>query len=174
MDFVSDYVLVDIETTGLDNMNDEIIEIGALLVKNDEVVDTFSMLIKPSCLLDDNIINLTHITNEMLDSASDVREVLFKFDSFIGNNILIAHNARFDIGFLRVNFERHLNKKLSNNYIDTLFLARKYVKGLVNYKLGTLSEHFDVDYSGAHRGLVDCMITKQVYDEIKKIALCNV
>lgn len=173
MEFVSDYVIVDIETTGLSPVNNEIIEIGALKVVSNEIVDNFTFLIKPSIALDENIINLTGITNEMLVDASDVYSVLSQFEAFIGDNVLMAHNAKFDISFLNNYYMKYLNKPLSNKYIDTLFLARKYLK-LDSYKLGNLANHFNISYIGAHRGLRDCEITKQVYDNLLKIVHINV
>ena len=90
MEFVSDYVLVDIETTGLSPYCSEIIEIGALKVRDNKVIDTFSTLIKPDNIINENITNLTGITNEMVEYASNILEVLKLFESFIGDNILIV------------------------------------------------------------------------------------
>lgn len=174
MEFISDYVLVDIETTGLSPMDNEIIEIGALLVKNNEIVDTFSTLIKPSCIIEENITNLTGITNEMVEYAPNIYDVLLSFKKFIGDNVLIAHNARFDISFLNNNFINHLNTPLENKYIDTLYLARKYLPKLNSHRLKVLAEYFDIDYRGAHRGLKDCEITKMVYDNLANIVHINV
>lgn len=171
--FVDNYVLFDLETTGLNCKENEIIEIGAIKVVDGVVVDTFNTLIKPSVIIDEVITNITGITNSMVESSPNIGDVLVKFKDFIGNNVLIAHNANFDIGFLRKNF-LSLSIDFSNNYLDTLFLARKYVLNLKNYKLGTLAEYFNIDYSGAHRGLRDCMITKDVYDNLKSYVYNNV
>lgn len=174
MEFVSDYVLVDIETTGLSPVNDEIIEIGALKVRNNVIVDTFSTLIKPSCIIPYYITNITGITNEMVEYSPDIKEVLLKFNDFVGDYTLIAHNARFDISFLRNNFLKHLDIGLNNNYIDTLVLSRRYLPNLNSHKLQTLADYFNISYNGAHRGLRDCEITKMVYDNLYNIVHINV
>lgn len=174
MEFVNDYVLVDIETTGLSPVNNEIIEIGALRVRNNIIVDTFSYLIKPSSIIPYYITNITGITNDMVEFAPSISEVLIKFNEFLGNDVLIAHNARFDISFLRNNFLKYLNINLNNNYIDTLVLSRKYLPNLDSHKLSVLADYFNISYNGAHRGLRDCEITKMVYDNISNIVHINV
>lgn len=174
MEFVPDYVLVDIETTGLSPYYSEIIEIGALKVRDNKVIDTFSTLIKPDNIINENITNLTGITNEMVEYAPNILEVLKLFESFIGDNILIAHNAKFDIAFLNNNFVKHLGYPLINRYIDTLYLSRKYLPNLKSHKLQTLADYFNINYNGAHRGLRDCEITKMVYDELTNIVHISV
>lgn len=174
MEFVSDYVLVDIETTGLSPYDSEIIEIGALKVKNNKIIDTFSTLVKPDNIINENITNLTGITNGMVEYAPNIVDVLNLFERFIENNIIIAHNAKFDISFLNNNFVKHLGYPLENRYIDTLYLSRKYLPNLKNHKLQTLADYFNISYNGAHRGLRDCEITKMVYDNLTDIVNISV
>ena len=98
--FVKDYVVFDIETTGLDSVHNEIIEIGAIKVVENEIVDTFQSFIKPKYRISSFITNLTGISNDMVKDALDVREVLMLFKEFVGDDILIGHNVNFDINFV--------------------------------------------------------------------------
>lgn len=166
---VDDYVLVDIETTGLSPQKDDIIEIGAIKVKNNEIVDTYSSLINIGRNVPSHITKLTGITTEMITSEGKAPcDVLKEFIDFAGENIIVGHNVNFDINFIYDKCEKHLEHHLSNNFIDTMKIAKRLVL-TPNYKLGTLAEYFDVDYNGAHRGLKDVEITYEVYNKLKNI-----
>ncbi len=173
--FEKDFVIVDLETTGLSPVKNEIIEIGAIKVENGQVVDTMDIFVKPKKPVSYFITNLTGITNEMLEDGYDIEEGMKKFIEFSGDSTLIAHNARFDISFLKNNMNNCFNKDLENKYLDTVKISKEIVKDLPNYKLGTLAEYFNVDYKGAHRALKDCEITLDIYNNLKEIHLkCNV
>ena len=167
--FVDDYVLVDIETTGLSPITDEIIEIGAIKVKQNKIVDKYNELIKVNREISPFITNLTGITNEMLQTGKNPITVYKEFIDFIGENVIIGHNVNFDLGFLTDKCKKYINYNLTNDYVDTMYLARKLVKDTMNYKLGTLAEYFNVSYEGAHRGLKDVEITYEVYNCLRKI-----
>lgn len=167
--FVDDYVLVDIETTGLSPVVDEIIEIGAIKVKNNEIVDKYNELIKVNRSLSPFITNLTGITNEMLRTGKMPSEVFKEFVDFVGEDVIIGHNVNFDLGFLTNKCKKYIDYNLTNDYVDTMYLARRLVKDTVNYKLGTLAEYFNVSYEGAHRGLKDVEITYEVYNCLRRI-----
>lgn len=167
--FVDDYVLVDIETTGLSPVEDEIIEIGAIKVKDNKMVDTYDQLIKIDRILPEFITNLTGITDEMLQTGKMPDIVLNEFIDFVGTNVIIGHNVNFDLGFLINKCKKYLNYNLSNDYIDTLYMARRLVPNSVNYKLGTLAKLFNISYAGAHRGLKDVEITYEVYNNLRKL-----
>ena len=169
MKFVDDYVLVDIETTGLSPINDEIIEIGAIKVKNNLIVDSFNQLIKINRSLSPFITNLTGITDEMLKTGKTPTQVYLDFVQFIEEDIIIGHNINFDLGFLSNKCKKYINHDLTNDYIDTLYMARKLVPNSVNYKLGTLAKLFNISYEGAHRGLKDVEITYEVYNKLRKL-----
>lgn len=169
MKFVDNYVLVDIETTGLSPIKDEIIEIGAIKVENNQIIDSYNQLIKIDRSLSPFITNLTGITNEMLQAGKQPHIVIQEFVNFAGKNILIGHNVNFDIGFLTYQSQKYLNHPISNDYIDTMYLARRIVPNSVNYKLGTLANLFDISYQGAHRGLKDVEITYEVYNHLRKV-----
>lgn len=171
IEFVDDYVLVDIETTGLSPINDDIIEIGAIKVKNNKIIDTYNELIKIDRNLLPFIINLTGITDEMLKKGKMPNIVYKDFINFIGDNIIIGHNINFDLGFLCNKCKKYLNYNIPNDYIDTMYIARKLVPNCINYKLGTLAKLFNISYEGAHRGLKDVEITYEVYNNLKNIKI---
>ena len=167
--FVDDYVLVDIETTGLSPVKDDIIEIGAIKVENNKMVDTFNQLIKIDRSLPQFITNLTGITDEMLRTGRMPDEVFRDFVNFIGESVIIGHNVNFDLGFLSNKCKKYLDYNLANDYIDTLYLARRLVPNSINYKLGTLAHLFHISYEGAHRGLKDVEITYAVYNKLRSL-----
>lgn len=161
------YVLVDIETTGFSPQYDEIIEIGAIKVENNKIVDEYQSLININEELSPMISNLTGITTEMLENGKNYSIVLNEFLEFAGDNILVAHNANFDINFLYDKSELYINKYLKNDFIDTMRIAKKLLPNLPNYKLSTLADNFAIDYSNAHRGLADVKITFEIYNKLK-------
>lgn len=167
--FEDSFVIVDLETTGLSPKNSEIIEIGAIKVLNNEVVDKMDIFVKPSRPLSWFTTNLTGITNEMVDEGLNIKEALKVFDEFSSGMKLMAHNAKFDMGFLDTFMKKELGKGVREDSMDTLLLSRAIVKDIPNYKLGTLAERFNIDYSGAHRSLRDCEITLDVYNSLRKI-----
>ena len=169
MKFVDDYVLVDIETTGLSAITDDIIETGAIKVKNNERIDEYSQLININRAVSPFITNLTGITTEMLKTGKMPKEVFEEFINFVGDDIIIGHNVNFDLGFLCNKCKKYLNYNLNNDYIDTLFLARRLVPNSINYKLGTLAKLFSISYEGAHRGLKDVEITFEVYNKLRSL-----
>ncbi len=169
-DLVSDYVVFDLETTGLYPNKDEIIEIGALKYKDDKLVDEFSVLINPECLISSEITGITGIDNEMIKNAPTIREVMPEFIKFIGDLPLIAHNSSFDLSFIEDKIIKLGLLELKNTNIDTVELARKYIPKAYNYKLTTLKNYFKLDF-GSHRSVDDCKTTNYVYQYCKKQAL---
>lgn len=167
--FEDSFVIVDLETTGLSPLNSEIIEIGAIKVVNNEVVDTMDVFVKPSRPLSPFTTRLTGITNEMVDEGLSIKQALKVFEEFSDGMRLMAHNAKFDMGFLDTYMRKNLGKAAPTNTLDTLAMSRAIVKDVPNHKLGTLATHFNIDYSGAHRSLRDCEITLEVYNNIRKI-----
>lgn len=167
--FEDSFVIVDLETTGLSPKNGEIIEIGAIKVINNEVVDKMDVFVKPSRPLTWFTTNLTGITNEMVDEGLSTKEALKVFDEFSSGMKLMAHNAKFDMGFLDTYMKKELGKELRDDAMDTLYISKAIVKDVPNYKLGTLASRFGIDYSGAHRSLRDCEITLDVYNNVRKM-----
>lgn len=169
MDY-DEYVIFDIETTGLSAINDAITEIGAIKIRDGAVVDTFSQLINPQREISDFITNLTGITNEMVKDQPTIEKVIPRFNDFIKGSVLVAHNATFDVGFIRENLKL-VNIGLYNPILDTLELARSVFPNLKNHKLDTLANYLDVSLENHHRALDDAMATKDIF--IKIIDMLN-
>ena len=165
--WVDNYVLVDIETTGLSPRTDEIIEIGAIKVKENKIIDTYNTLIKIDRNLNPFITKLTGITNKMLETGKGRDKALEEFVDFTGNEIIMGHNVNFDINFIYDKCLSYLDYYLSNDFVDTMRIAKHILPNIQNYKLGTLANYFGVDYSSAHRGLKDVEITYEVYNKLK-------
>lgn len=162
------YVVLDIETTGLDSDFDEIIEIGALKVVGGKIVDIFNELVKPNACISDFISNLTGITNEMLVDARQIDEVLPRFIQFAKNMVIVGHNINFDINFIYDNTIKVLDIPFSNDYIDTLRLSRKVFKDLENHKLSTICDYLNIAAEIKHRAIADCDMTYRLYEYIKQ------
>lgn len=168
-----DYVIFDIETTGLDKENDKIIEIGAIKVINNKIIEEFEYLINPGIKLPEVIINITGITDNDLNDKLDVSEVLPKFISFVEDLPILAHNSSFDIGFINENIKRIGLNNLDNEIVDTLELSRKYLTHMYNHRLETLKKYYNIK-EVSHRAIGDCKTTNYVYQEIKKKAIVKI
>lgn len=165
------FIAVDTETTGLDFDLCNIIEIGAVKVENGEIVDSFKTLIKVDEKLPPFIVHLTGITDEMLADAPSLNEVMTDFDAFVGDSILLAHNAAFDMNFLYTAYERALGKPLSNDYVDTLRVARRALPQLQHRTLSDLCAVFEVVNEGEHRAYGDALATVQCYLRMRDIVI---
>ena len=159
---------MDLETTGLDPVANEIIEIGALKVESGEIKDIFNKLIKPAVTPSSEITKITGINNEMLEGMPSIKEVMPDFLQFIGTSTLIAHNADFDIPFLNESLQRTLKKILDNKVICTLKTSRALLPNLENHKLHTVAHYFNIPISGRHRAIGDCEATYQVWTHMVK------
>ena len=167
-EFPSDYTVVDIETNGLISGVSEIIEVSALKYRNEVLQDSFSTLIKPTNHISWFITRLTGITDEMVENAPDINEVMQAFYDFIGKDILIGHNVNFDVNFLYDNLWIHNGLILDNPFIDTLRLARKALPQLPDHKQTTVAEYYGIATVGAHRALRDCEICNACYLNLKR------
>ena len=166
---LNDYTVVDIETTSLDSYFGKILEISAVKVRNNLVVDTFSKIIDINEEVGYLTRRLTGITTKMVqDEGKDLIDVLKSFLKFLDDDIIIGHNVNFDIDFLYDSIEENLGIYLTNNYIDTLRLSRKYLKNLKHHKLDDLINYFNLNERDKHRALNDCILTNQVYIELSK------
>ena len=165
VDYCSDYIMFDLETTGLSTDDDAIVEISAVKVTEGEIVDEFSTLVNPGMHIPYVASSVNGITDDMVKDAPDVEQALREFIAFVGDSILAGHNIRdFDLKFIQRDAVRFFGKPLSNNYVDTLIVARRYLPELKSRSLESLAYHYDISYDGAHRALADCYINKQVYD----------
>ena len=161
------YVVFDLETTGMNPTSDRIIEIGAIKVENDSITGTFNTLINPETFISSFITNIVHITNDMVRNKPTISLVLPKFYDFIGELPIIAHNAKFDTGFIAANYQR-ANLTLDNPIIDTLYLSRKYNKECEKHNLAYLTDYFDINLKNAHRAYFDALATYELYKIIQQ------
>lgn len=163
------YAVVDLETTGLSPVRDEIIEIGALIVCGGQIESEFQMLIKPKEPVPPMIERLTGLTGDMLEiKGMATKEAIPALIRFIGALPVICHNAEFDYGFLRAACDDCGLPLFSNPSIDTCEMAKRTVKGVSDYKLQTLVKHFHLDAGEKHRSLADCLTTKQLYEKLNE------
>lgn len=169
--FPSSYVVIDIETTGLDSAYNSIIELAALKIENFNVIDSFSSLVNPGVPIDSFITELTGIRNEQLSTAPTIDAILPSFDAFVSDSIVVGHNVSFDINFIYDNFEKFLFKPFSNDYINTLSLSRKYYKSAPSYKLSALKTYLDINVEVSHRALADCHATNILYQKLYTLSL---
>ena len=162
------FIVLDLETTGASPTNGcAITEIGAIAVRGGEVLEEFSTFVNPQVALPEYIINLTGITDEMLTGAPLIDEVYPDFIEFIDRHKdvhLVAHNAPFDIGFLKAAASALSHDWPKYEVIDTVKLARRVIdkSEIANYKLGTLSQFFDTKTLPNHRALDDVKTTVEV------------
>ncbi|HHY77291.1 MAG TPA: PolC-type DNA polymerase III [Clostridiales bacterium] len=165
--FDDEYVAFDIETTGLNNVNDKITEIGAVLIKNRKIVSTFSTLINPGIPIPEKIQNLTGITDEMVADAPSIEEVLPQFLGFVGERPLVAHNALFDVGFIKHGASM-LGLSLNNPVLDTLQLSRNLLP-INKHKLNNLCDYFNIKLENHHRATDDATAVAHVLLEMFKL-----
>ncbi len=163
---VNDYVVFDLETTGMSYEKDRIIEIGAIKVTDNKITGTFNMLINPECYISPYISNIVHITNDMVTDKAVISEAMPYFIDFVKELPLIAHNAPFDISFMKYNAES-LGFSLNNSVIDTLRLSRKYNKECKKHNLAYLTEYFNINLKNAHRAYFDALATYELYKIIQ-------
>ncbi|KZZ82817.1 PolC-type DNA polymerase III [Bacillus sp. SJS] len=154
------YVVFDVETTGLSAVYDTVIELAAVKIKGGEIIDRFERFANPHHPLSATTIELTGITDDMVKNAPEVKEVMQEFKEWAGNDILVAHNASFDMGFLNVAYTRLLGEdKAANPVIDTLELGRFLYPDLKSHRLNTLCKKFDIELTQHHRAIYDAEAT---------------
>lgn len=171
--FPDEYVVIDVETTGLSTDCDEIIEFSGIHILNDQIVNRFSSLVKPSFPVWDEITELTGITNEMLADAPSFCDVIPQILDFLGNHLIVGHNVNFDINFLYDSIFEETGMPLSNDYIDTLRISRKLYPELAHHRLCDIIEHFSLPADASlHRAEPDVMYTYQcfcrMHDDVTK------
>ncbi|MTI67477.1 MAG: PolC-type DNA polymerase III [Firmicutes bacterium] len=156
-----EYVVFDIETTGLSFKNDEITEIGAVKIKDNKIVDTFSQLVNPEKKIPEKITKLTGITNQMVDDKPKIDKVLPEFLEFCKGSVLVAHNASFDVGFIKEK-AKYFNLSINNPVLDTLKLSRRMFTDLKSHKLNKVAKHLDVELKNHHRAVDDSKATGEI------------
>lgn len=165
--YVKDYVVFDLETTGTNSVNDAVIEISAVKVQDGRVADIFSTLVNPERPIPFYATQVNNIDDSMVADAPLFETALAEFDAFIGDMILVGHNIHtFDMKFIWRDAEEYWGKTISNDYIDTLPLARLCLPQLSNHKLADLASHYHISTDGAHRALADCHMNQKVFEKL--------
>ena len=159
------YVVFDLETTGLSNRYDHIIEFGGVKVSGGAVIDRLQLFVKPPVKLAEFTKHLTNIRDEDVENADPIEVAIDQILNFFGDSVLVAHNAEFDIGFINANLKKLGRSELSNAYIDTLDLSRALLKERKSYRLGRVCGYYKIDYDEdvAHRADYDAEVTSQVF-----------
>ena len=160
--FDDEMVVFDIETTGLSNRTCKIIEIGAVKIKAGEIIDEMDIFVDPEMSIPAEITELTSITDEMVKGAFKEKEAVEAFLKFAGKSLLIAHNANFDVGFIRVAAERH-SLPFDNTFLDTVGLSKYVNPELKNHKLDTIAKHYKLEDFHHHRASDDARILANIF-----------
>jgi len=164
----SEYVVFDIETTGLSPTNNRIIEIGAVRIKDGKIQDTFSEFVNPEVPIPYTITKLTSITDAMVQNAPTIEVILPKFLEYIGDASVVAHNATFDTGFIRENAKR-LGLVFDSTIVDTMTLAHILLPELGKYTLDRLCKQFGVVNEHHHRACDDAAATAEIFVKMIKM-----
>ena len=168
--YISDYVVFDLETTGIRPDVDEIIEISAIQVKDHKVAEKYSTLVNPGIHIPASATAVNHITDQMVKDAPKIEDALGGFLEFIGDDILVGHNIHsFDLNFVFDAGMRVFGTEVGNDYIDTLFMARQCLPELSHHKLSDVANYFQISTAGAHRALNDCIMNQSCYEALGKI-----
>jgi DNA polymerase-3 subunit alpha (Gram-positive type) len=159
------FISFDLETTGLSVLDDDITEFGAVKIRNGQEIGRLQSLIKPNKRISEKITNITHITNDDVKDAPTIEEFLPKILEFFGDDVLVAHNATFDIGFINEILRRHHKQPLTNPWVDTLPLAWKILPNLKYFRLGSIARNYRIAYDGeeAHRADYDAEVLANVF-----------
>ena len=157
------YCVLDLETTGFSAKTEKITEIGVMKVKNKEIIDKFSCFVNPERPIPPRVVQVTNITDDMVKDAETIDKVFPKLLEFLGDSVLVAHNAEFDIGFLKQN-AKVLGYDFNYTYIDTLKLARDLFPDFKKYNLGKIAEKLKIKVEVAHRALDDVDTTVKVFN----------
>ena len=161
------YCVLDLETTGISITTEKITEVGIMKVKNGEVIDEFEIFVNPEKPIPQRVVEVTNITDEMVKDAETIDKVFPKILEFVGDSIIVAHNASFDVGFLKHN-AKLLGYEFNNTYIDTLPLAKDLFPDLKKYKLGKIADSLGIEVDVAHRALADVDTTVKVFNVMLK------
>lgn len=165
--YPDNYVIFDLETTGLSPEYDEIIEISGIKVQNRQVQEDFSTLVNPGRHIPSDATRINGITDKMVENAPPLKNALEAFFAFAGKEILIGHNIHsFDMKFLEAGAAKALQQKITNDYVDTLWLAKTLLP-LQRFRLTDLAAYFRVNTAGAHRALNDCVMNQQCFEKMR-------
>lgn len=165
---IEEYVVIDLEMTGLSAKTDQIIEIGAVKIKNHQIIETMDFLVNPRCPIPTRVVELTGITDEMVALGRDKDEAISELLDFVEGQVLVGQNINFDYSFLKqwaVNHKRPLEAKAC----DTLKIARVLLPPEQSKKLECLCQYFGIERPREHRALDDAKETWQVFEKLKEL-----
>ena len=162
------YCVLDLETTGFSPLTEKITEVGIMKVKDGEVIDEFSCFVNPEKPIPQRVVEVTNITDDMVKDAETIDKVFPKVLEFLGDSVIVAHNAGFDVGFLKHN-AKVLGYDFDYTYIDTLSLAKDLFPNFKKYKLGKIADELGIVVEVAHRALDDVDTTVKVFKVMMKM-----
>ena len=164
------YVVLDLETTGLDCETDRILEIGALRVVDGLVEDKYHGFIRQDQKIPEKIIQLTGISDAVVQAdGENEKEAIEKLLAFVGTNLVIGYNVKFDIGFLQKSCERQGIDNSIRKTKDVLALSRRKIEDIGNYRLDTVGQYLGLEISDRHRALNDCELVFRIYTKLNEI-----
>ena len=167
--YIEDYVVFDLETTGVSPYNDEVIEISAVKARKGKVVEEFSELVNPQRTIPFAASRVNNITDDMVSDAPFFDAVLRHFLEFVGEDVLVGHNIQsFDMKFIYRDCERYFHQLITNDYVDTLILAKRCFPEWRHRRLGDLADYYGISTQGAHRALADCRMNQRVFELLGK------
>jgi len=168
-EYIKDYCIFDLETTGTSSINDAVIEISAIKVSDGRVSDEFSTLVNPERSIPFYASDVNGIYDDMVEDAPVFEKALADFLEFAGDLVLVGHNIHtFDMKFIYRDAEKYWGKTIGNDYIDTLQIARAFLPQLSSHKLTSLAEYYGINPDGAHRALNDCRMNQQIFELLGK------
>ena len=173
LELPDNYIVLDLETTGLDPVGCEIIEIGAIRCVGGEELDRFESLIRPSVSLPSIITQITGLRDSDFLDAPSIEAVLPEFLRYVGDSILIGHNVNFDVNFLYEKTLEHTGVLFTNSFVDTLRLSRILYPGVKSHKLSDMGRICHIPNCNAHRAMADVEQTWKLYEHMKHRVLAE-
>ena len=160
------YIVLDIETTGLSPDKDEIVRISAIRVENEKEIDAFTSLVKPDNRIPQEVSKIIGITDDMVSDSPSIEEILPKLMKFIRHTVLVGYNISFDLKFLNRASKRYFDKYIGNNYIDVPELAKEFLTDMKSFRPENMAAHFGIEIEASPQGLSECRMTKSLYENI--------
>lgn len=168
-EYIPNYCIFDLETTGLSTMTDAVVEISAVKVIEGKVVDEFTTLVNPECHIPSTASSVNGITDKMVADAPTFDAALKSFLEFVGDMVLVGHNINaFDMKFICRDARKYWGQTIGNDYVDTLLIARRVLPDVKPKSLTNLSVYYGIDTDGAHRALNDCRMNQKIYECLRE------
>ncbi len=170
IEYLADYVVFDLETTGTSCETDRVVEIAAIRVKNGQIDEEFTALVNPGCPIPYRASQVNGITDETVENEPMFDQILPRFLEFAGDLPLVGHNiCTFDLKFIYRDCEQYLGKIPGNDYVDTLRLSRLCLPKLKHHALTELAGYYGIPSAGAHRALADCRMNQAAYEKLGEL-----